>query len=354
MVFGPQVVDPAAVNEAVTLARDIVGIDVPGLLPLRCVEALGGRLGYGYDVPDAASLVALTEQRRSVPPTAAAGILSAIAQTACDLGPLALHHPGPTKRDVLVERSGRVWLAGLAGPRRPDDGHQDEASLVEQLGRLLAELLTGRALPIRRTAGGQQASLRSTFELLASRGWRLEDAYRRLLWSGLAWEPSQRPSLAEVVETTRALAVAPYGESVAEWVRHTWRLVGARKPEPSPEAHFDPFVSDPDAVDRPTEPDGDEARLPADDGEDDTALSEHPAPPMPRIEQGSIPVGVGPPAEAVRKRRVPDDLFGRGITNELHRRRPAPLPFPRTLVVTAIVLGVTAVALATALVFGPS
>ncbi|MEO0602602.1 MAG: hypothetical protein AAF211_14255 [Myxococcota bacterium] len=356
MVFGPPVMDPAAVAEAVQRARHFVGIQVPGLLPLRRVEQVKGRLGYGYDVPSGASLAALTRHRRAVPPAAAAGVLAAIAQTACHLGPRALHHPGPTKHDVLVERSGRVWLAGLAGPRRTDAAHADEASFVRQLGWLLAEMLSGKELPAATTPPACEAIVQQLFETMGARGWRLEAAYRRLIRAMLVWPCDRRPGLAVVVETARALAVAPDGEPVDRWVQHTWRLLGVDPADVSPPPpSLDPFVPDPDAVDRPTqptedsEPDFDENAI-----DEDTALSGHPAPPVMLVEQGTIPVGVGPPPEAIRGSNLPYELFGRGITSELHDRGSATVAFPPALAITAGVLLVVAVALAMALLFAPA
>ncbi|MEM6930779.1 MAG: hypothetical protein AAF602_27845 [Myxococcota bacterium] len=356
MVFGPPVMDPAAVAEAVQRARRFVGIQVPGLLPLRRVEQVKGRLGYGYDVPAGASLVALTKHRRAVPPAAAAGVLAAIGQTACHLGPHALYHPGPTKHDVLVERSGRVWLAGLAGPRRTDAQHADEASFVRQLGWLLTEMLSGKETPPAPPPQTCEAIVQQLFETMSSRGWRLEPAYRRLIRALLVWPCDRRPGLAVVVETARALAVAPDGEPVDRWVRHTWRLLGADPADvPPPPPSLDPFVPDPDAVDRPTQPTEDsEPDFDEDVIDEDTALSEHPAPPAMLVEQGTIPVGVGPPPEAIRRSKVPYDLFGRGITNQLHDRASATVAFPPALAVTAGVLLVVAIALALALLFSPA
>jgi len=292
MVFGPPVLDPAALAEAQLRARSFVDVEAPGLLPLRRVEHLKGRIGYGYDVPEGASLVALTRHRPVVPLAAAAGIVSRLAEIACELGPDAHQHPGPTKPDVIVERTGRVRLAGLAGPRTVD--HADEPGLVERLGRLLAEMLLGRPLHPARHAPPTVVD-----QLAEHSGPRFDRTWQDLLLELLDPEPARRPTLPALVEAARSLAATPTGETVDRWVQRAWPAIDP--PDP-----LGAFSWDPTAMDRPTQP----SEEPLDDDPDEPTVSQHDVAPRLVREQGSIPVDVGPPPEAMRPVRLPADVFG--------------------------------------------
>ncbi|MEN0068285.1 MAG: hypothetical protein AAGA48_39555 [Myxococcota bacterium] len=323
MVFGPPVLDPAAMAEVERHARAFVAVDTPGLLPLRRVDQIKGRVGFGYDVPDGASLAALTQVRPIVPPAVAAEILCQVARTLVDLDSTATAHPGPTKSDVLIDLAGMVSLAGLAGPQPPDaDGI--ESALVLRLGRLLAEMLLGTSWSSEATAPAHEAAIQRLLAKLEGRpGPQLEPAYGQLIRDLLAWEPSHRPSLATVVDISRALAAGPTGEPLERWTRHTWRLLNREPGQDPPRrtGQTDPFVQDPDAVDRPTQPTDETEDVSIDAAiEEDTAVSEHAAPPQPILEQGAIPVGVGPPPEALKPVTLPE-----GFLEPTH----APAPRPR-------------------------
>lgn len=316
VVFGPLVMDPAAWDEVKQRAEPFVGREAPGVLALRDVVRLEGRIGFGYDVPEGASVAALTRTRPVIPAPTAAQLLARVVQTLVDLGPRAFLHPGPTSDDVLVDLSGRVKVAGFIGER--GDVEASEGGLVRRLGHLLATWLSGRTWVAATTPASHEALLRRLLLDVAARpGATFEPAYRKLLRRMVAWNAAERPSLGEVLDVLRSVAAGPVGEPLERWARHGWRMLD-RPPEPV-RYTLDPTEPTEDvqgpgamAVDRPTQPTEDDDLFGVDRGDDDTALSQPGQAPGAVVEQGAIPVGVGPPAEAVRPVRLPPELFESG------------------------------------------
>lgn len=364
MVFGPPVVDPAAMLELERHAGPVVNLESPGLLPLRRIDEVKGRVGFGYEVPDGASVAALTRARPVLPAPTAAALLHPVVHTLCDLGAAACHHPGPTSADVLVDLAGAVDLAGLGGPGR-GAVESTEPALVGRLGALLATWLGGRPWARAATSASHEALLRRLLLDVAGRpGPAFEPAYRALLRGLLAWEPTDRPRLGEVLDVLRSVSAGPMGEPLDRWVRHGWRSIDRdgpssaeiRKPADDTDPTTDSLEPMPMALDRPTQPTDDEA-IPPDHGDEDTAVAHRTDPSMSfaQLEQGAIPVRLGPPPEAVPQARLPEGFLAEAGAGPPARRRAQVGTAPGWLVaVSAAFVLVSGLALVVALVLSSS
>lgn len=303
VIQGPPSVDPAALALARARAREWVGRHRPAVLPLLGVTRVHGREGWVYARPEGVSVAVLAAHRSRLPPPAvAAGIVASTCEALLALGPEGLGHPGPHPEDVLLGEDGRVTLAGFVGPAGALPAvaadEEREPALVWRLGALLAALLSGHAPP----------------DVVEGRAWlrnvsdRVPEALAACLSELLARDPAQRPALSEVPTRLRAAGAAELGTWTADFLPAVRRRLEAEWELPEDERENTLLPGDPDEI---TEESDLSLVFLADPVEEVTAASGGRAAwPRDLPEHGAIPVGVGPPPEAVTgPHRLPADLF---------------------------------------------
>lgn len=306
---GPETADPAAFDRYRARAAAWVGRTGP-LVPLLAFTRLDRRPVWLYEPPTGVSTAVLVrEERDGLPGRVALELCARVADALLSLGDDARTHPGPELHHVLVATDGQVALSHGAGPGprspacREPRGREDDGAVVWRLGVLLSALLTGQPpQPATDPSSHESAERRLAIRLLARPGPPLPAETRDFLTALLAWEPLDRPALLRVGPRLRELASALAEPGLSAWARERVpivRVLGPAAPaaptaEPGPldvgEEHTQEVVLAAELVD-----------------DDDTALSadgdtsgQHRA----ITEPGAIPVGVGPPAELMRRLRA--------------------------------------------------
>jgi hypothetical protein len=216
-----------AVDRARHLAERALKLSGAGVLPLLEVTTADGRvawvhpevpgLGLGHVVGPEASSFAL-------PIRAAAQVVAEVAATLERLGDEGTWHKGPEPMDLLVERTGKIWVAGFAGPfprsvaLRASEGGASEPALVYRLGVLLAHLVAGMppGPALQRPAHVAQVR-RILVRAMARPGPVLPEALSDWIRTMLAWEPTARPRLAAVPAGLRKVAATMDGEDLPTW-----------------------------------------------------------------------------------------------------------------------------------------
>jgi hypothetical protein len=215
--------------------------------------------------------------------------------------------------------------------------------MVWRLGVLLAELLTGAPpTPSSDRAGHELVLRRLLIRVMSRPGPVFPERYRDWLVGMLAWDGDQRPPLSRVAPSLRELAGACPGPELAVRVREVPELRQRLELPPGPpvvEPSLEIFTTVP-PVTMASERTEEAAFPDADHGFGDTPLMDDvtavsldgdaPLRAAALAEHGSIPVQVGPPAEAVRKPTrlpeallVPDDLPDPDELREQRNRRIA-------------------------------
>ncbi|HHO50730.1 MAG TPA: hypothetical protein ENK18_07595 [Deltaproteobacteria bacterium] len=337
VILGPPLVDPAALAQAQHRATPWIGRCHPGVLTLLGVQRVDDREGWIYQRPDGVVLQQLCAPPRE-PPVAKVALLltAAVTSILASLPPPA--HPGPTLRDVFIDAHGAITVAGFVGPQTPPPppGEDPEAATVWSLGLLLAELLAGSPLSSGATPREHTVALRRfLIRVMSEPGPGLSEACRSCLSGMLAWEEADRPRLDALEAQLRIAAEGLRGPQLARWADQ----VAAALQQDTLVA---PVSLDPQDDPRDYTEESEPFSIPLAD--DVTAVTEGGNPRhLLTPEQGAIPVGVGPPAEAVPKApSLPADVFSssyRGL-----RRRSSQIPWP--------VVGVTSLLLAVALGLG--
>jgi hypothetical protein len=355
VLLGPPEVSEEAVSRASRLAQPWVGRRDEGVVPLIGVRAVGDRVGWVYERPGGVAIHHFTavDDVARPPSRVAAEIVGRTAAILRRIGPV---HAGPDAMDVWIRPDGSVRLTGFTSPYPPPPSLRapveagDEAGQVYRLGILLARLLAGMAPSAGTDRAHHETQLRRVAIRAMSRpGPPFPERLRDYLEAMLAWDADRRPplsaladGLAEAVGTDAIGILAWAEDAIASQLS---QLVG-RMPLPD-EAMVDEVVParspdlEPDAPGSLTVP-GPDWQSPPDD--DPTAESEPTgswtdstsAARRPR-EVGSVPVGVGPPAEVAAKGRprLPRPLAPEK-PGAAPARRPTPLPY---LIAAAIALG---------------
>lgn len=372
--LGTQPVDD--VEAVAREAAPAVAIRDPGVLPLLGVERVGEGVAWLYAFREVVSPVFFAKP--ILGHRAAAQLVAKVARLV-----EAHPHPGPNVEDVLLDADGNVLLASFVGPlptyARAPGGDEGEAAVVYRLGALLATLLAG-AIKEGSTASSHDAAVRRTvIRAMSMPGAVFSDRYANWLQGMLAWDPDARPPLSRVAGALEELAAASGGLPLQAVVRKDFRLwleaatgfQGTDLGDPSLDASgINHPTFDPEYAGRTTLANDPVPELAFVD--EPTVESELYDPvertPPSVLERGSIPVEVGPPVEAVRRRppKLPpgflDPRSGDTQPSPAPRKRvpslpprPATDPNPATpgwvLPVAALLTG-TAVVLALWLVFG--
>lgn len=337
VLLGPPLVDPAALAQAQHRAAPWIGRTHPGVLTLLAIQRVDDREGWIYQRPDGVALRRLCAPPREPPPAKVAVLL--VAGTAATLAQLPPpHHPGPTLRDVFVDRDGSVCVSGFAGPHTPAPapGDDPEAATVWHLGRLLAELLAGSPPA---SADDPQAHAvavrRLLIRIMSEPGQGLPEPCRQALEEMLSWEPQQRPRLGQLASRLEEGAAELRGPTLQEWAEQVELVL-------QQDTLVAPVTLDPHEEPRDYTEESEPFSIPLAD--EVTAVTEGGSPrQLLTPEQGAIPVGVGPPVEVASKApSLPADVF----SSSYHglRRRSSQLPWP--------VLGTCSLLLAVALGLG--
>lgn len=358
-----------------TEAEPAMGVVDPGVLPLLGVEPIGEGVGWVYPFRPVVSPCFFSKPLLGH--RASAQLVARVARVV-----EAHPHPGPNVEDVLLDATGRVLVANFVGPlppnaRAPGDD-EGEAAVVYRLGALLATLLAG-AVKAGSTPSSHDAAVRRTIiRAMSMPGAVFSDRYASWLQGMLAWDPDARPPLSRVAQALEELAGTSGGlplqavvvRDFDRWVEVAGRYQGNSLGDPSLAASTSSHPTfDPEYAGRTTLAKETPAEIPYVD--EPTVESELFDPvectPPSVLERGTIPVEVGPPVEAIRKRPPtlpPGFLDPRsGDTQpaaESRVEKPAPSMPPVTdvlqtpgwvLPVAALLTG-TAVVLALWLVFG--
>lgn len=300
----------------------------PGVLALAGVEERDGEAWWVYPDVHAVSLLAGLSLRGSASLSVLASleILECVARVFVGVGARGWEHPGPRPADLLVDVRGELLVAGFGGPRSriaaqhaPGPG-RSSSTLVFRLGVLLAELICGEVPGAPGTQEHHPTYLRRVqVRLNAAPGGPAPDGVQVLVLSMLAWEPEARPLLESLPARFEALSVGAQGPDLAMWaVRQVPALLMAVQLEDGDErteVFHDGAVGD--AAGR------DFAHLPDDDLTDfgsepaATEISDIPRPAAVVSVRGApIPVGVGPPPQAIK--RAPKLPEGFLTGNSLH------------------------------------
>lgn len=343
--LGAEVADDAAAERARERAQPWLGRSPPGVVPLLGFELAGRRPAWVYEPPDGVSAAVLASADRDGLPLRVATELAAGAAVAlAALGDRAHAHAGPELHHVLVSPTGRLALSHLAGPGprspacREPRGRDDDVAVVWRLGVLLAQLLTGQAPPpVTDPSSHDAADRRLTVRMMARGGPPAPPELRAWLSALLALEPLDRPALALVGPGLTELAVQLPGPGLVEWTLDQVPVLRARAAQrpapPALQAHAET------TGDLERRPDRTEEVVLGGDllDDDDTALSAdaETTGANPSVEPGAIPVGVGPPAELLRRLR-PTPLPAEHVSESMSQPLPVP-PRYRALVVGAVV-----------------
>jgi hypothetical protein len=256
----------------------------------------------------------------------AAEIVASVAEILDPLVAGGRIHPGLSCDDVLIHGDARVEVTGFVSPfarapvHREPRGAEDSTAVVWRLGVLLAEILTGvPPTPATDRAGHDLALRRLLIRVMSRPGPVFTERYRDWLTGMMAWEADQRPPLHRVAPALRELAATSPGEPLAAIcarvvpeLRRRAEDVGPTLVEPSLEiVPTNPPTAT--TAERTEEASAVAAEFGDSPFDDETAISHDadPSGPAPRsTEYGAIPVGVGPPPEAVPKpARLPEELF---------------------------------------------
>jgi hypothetical protein len=250
---------------------------------------------------------------------------------------------------VLVGDDGTVLLAGFVGPDGSSSelgpqGEGTEAALVWRLGALLAALLTGRGLE-------EPGQARAVLESLGSAGAVgprpvVPEPVVACLTAMLAPEPASRPELGSLPVLLREAATVDLGHWAGDFLPAVRRRLEAEWEIPAQDRVNTLLPGDSDEI---TEESDLSLVFLSDPLEEVTAASGGRAGwPRELPEHGAIPVGVGPPAEAVTgPHRLPAELFDEDpVTAQF--QRPAgwrgALWASAVLAIVALVLGAYVVA----------
>lgn len=225
MVFGPNDPPAGAVRHATAQARHALALREPGVLPLLSVEDYDGRVVWVHEYVDGLCLshVAGEHTGMAMPGRPAAELVARVAEIMAGSGTEGFVHRGPEPIDLLLTASGRVWVAGFAGPfplgaASPLSERDTEVSLVFRIGVLLAHLISGAPPTAASQPGAHAAQVRRILiRAMARPGPVLPDSYTQAVRTLLAWEPGARPSLSDVPAVLRQAASRAGGQTLVEW-----------------------------------------------------------------------------------------------------------------------------------------
>lgn len=367
-LLGPELGSDEQLERARERAGPWVRRRDPGTVPLLGVEAAEGRSAWLYEPCAGVSLgLVLAAPAEPFPLRVAAEIVAAAADVLDPLGPAAQLHPGPEPDHVLLQAEGTVRIAGFVGPFAPSPayreprGSDDDPAVVWRLGVLLAQILTRIPPPPATDRSAHEAMFRRVLVRVLSRpGPTFPERYKDWLSGMLAWDGVDRPVLRRVASGLRELADTLPGPTFAEWARAHVPELRARGEEGDPFRLPEPPLDTSGSIEVRSGLTGDftqevgpgETSSSEPEPDEITAVSQDGSTPAKKRrgmrERGTIPVGVGPPPEALaRNPRLPGELFSQDARHDPVPARVLgldPLAVRALAVFTVVLLVIAAVA----------
>lgn len=310
-------------------ARRWVGRTGPGLLELIDVTPHGTRLAWLHPPVDALGLIHLVDAADGQRPSlrVVAELVAAIADALHAQGSGALDHPGPSPEDIGVDATGRIHLTGFCSPWPPAPVYRDPSAslgspaLAWRVGVLLSQLLAGRVPAVSDRSGHEAMIRRVLIRSMSRSGPTFSERYRDWLTGLLAWDPDLRPSLSAVGPGLREVGRNLGGPDLAAWATTEVPVLIARARERShtplesagqgsfhtwtaaAEPSEDHAITLADVSGHRTLPGLPLSALERDEPTaESTIRTTASGGVIPLTEPGTIPVGVGPPVEALHRR----------------------------------------------------
>lgn len=338
VVLGPH--RPGAVAAARREAAQATSLRGKHVLPLLGVEATGREVAWLYPYEVSIALSRLPE--RELTAKAIAEIVRDVARTVVDQP-----HPGPLPEHVLLDGSGTVRLAHFVGPwevppawRAPSQPAVNGGEDVYRLGLFTASLLG--ATPVELDGAlAHDAFVRGVLALGLERGGDVGDLVD-LLRDLLAWDPRDRPPLPEVVRRMNEIARGAMGAGLAEITStrfSSWLQPYRSQQDAADDGLFDLSSDAYETMEhtphRARTLDGENILGDLTDEDEPTVDSElgvvatTDRTPSSVIEFGSLPLRVGPPPGAVRRRpSLPPGFIGAPDKTDTPRAPEAPPAAP--------------------------
>jgi len=349
VVVGPETESPDPLYSALEHASPVLGRRATGVLTLLAIVAREQRLAWVYEYVDGigATWLANDEGSEDLPLGTAAQVVATVAQTLLNLGPLGVQHPGPNLDDILIDRRGGVHVGGFVSPFPPDPvlrephGHTDSPATVYRLGILLSSLVCGAPPVASSDEKAHQAMVRRVLiRAVARPGAGFTERYRECLTAMVSWDPTKRPPLSTIPAALNEIAAATGDPSLSAWSARMVSELQARVADPTGDDPYDPWQQS----DREwTQDEGTpkpvsnlQLTIPHEqlgdlEDEDEATAESAGRPPVPvgrpniPSDLGVIPVGVGPPAEAIKDiPKLPEGFLGAEAP-------PEPPPQPQVL-----------------------
>jgi hypothetical protein len=325
VVLGPHTHAKSPVAKALTAAESVLTHSAPGVQTLLDIVTGPSRLAWVYDYVDGigAAWLAREEGSEILPLGIAAEIVGNTAQILSNQGARGQGHPGPGLNDIMIDQHGRVHVSGFVSPFPPNPiyrephGHVDSAALVYRLGILLSTLVCGSP-PVATSDEKAHAAMvrRVLIRGVARPGSGFIARYRDCLTAMIAWDPSERPPLATVPASLREIASSTGDPSLRDWSRRHISHIQLQVADPTREDPYDPWqaTSLETSKEEGTPPPASKLQLTVpgaqmrdlEEEDDPTAESQSGAHPgsgnATKVRsRGVIPVGVGPPVEAIKE-----------------------------------------------------
>ncbi len=314
------------------------------VMPLLAVERIEQRIAWIYPFDPVIAVGAIPGG--SLGPRAVAEVLGQVVRALEGRA-----HPGPSVEHVVVDPSGTVRVAGFAGPwevppryEAPGRGSPESAAAY-RLGIFLATLLGSEFPPASTALEHETAVRRALITAMSASGTLFPESYRDLLRDLLAWDPRDRPVWAALGHRIEQVVESTPGPRLEQRVRDNFANWMGSWSEPAL-LDVDPFQREStQEIDLEQLGDLHEEDEPTVDSELGTVCDRTPTS---NIEFGSLPLRVGPPAEAMRRRpRLPEGFLGAPVVEPVE---PTP---PRWLTALGIFLLCSAVGMALWLLLGP-
>jgi hypothetical protein len=325
VILGPQSPAEPSTERVLATAEPLLAFEASGIHCLRAIVAGPSRLAWVYDYVDGigATWLAHEEGSEVLPLGIAAEIVAEVAKVLFAQRDLGLTHPGPAPHDIMVDHQGRVHVSGFVSPfpanpiHREPHGHMDSAALVYRLGILLSALVCGSPPVATSDKKAHEAMVRRVLiRGVARPGSSFTPRFRDCLTAMIAWNPSERPPLPTVHASLREIASSAADPSLQDWSSQNIPQLQLQVADPTRDDPYDPWQSaafDTSREDR-TPPPASKLQLTVpgaklrdlDEEDDPTAESHsgaHPGASKPTklSNRGVMPVGVGPPAEAMKE-----------------------------------------------------
>ncbi len=225
VLLGPKDAKPDALKRALSDASAALRWRNAGVLTLEDVVRHQDRvvwvhsyfagISLGHTVGDSGPLLSVR---------AGVEVVAQVAEVFRVLGAEAYEHNGPEPSDLLLGISGQLKIAAFASPfprapsMRPPMGNSGEAALVFRLGVLLAWLVGGQAAGLVTDETSHDSYVRrALINAMARPGPVVTDKFGDWLRGMLAWNPGDRPALANIPAGLRKEAIEIGGPSLMEW-----------------------------------------------------------------------------------------------------------------------------------------